>query len=169
MNMKNTILAILGIALIAIVSVGAVSADETLENVGCGLTPSVSGHTYEKGILTIPISNNACGDLNDIPGLEAIGAWDYTPCPEPSLPDVRADGNEVMLVGYTPYHGNDDQPSVYDADACGYFHNGDFPKSFNVDDWNGYTAGEWEPKLYDPSLWAVGSAADTTSMEFGDI
>ena len=149
MNMKKTILGILGIALIAIVSVGAVSADETLENVGCVLTPSVSGHTYEKGILTIPISNNACGDLNDIPGLEAIGAWDYTPCPEPSLPDVRADGNEVMLVGY--------------------FHNGDFPKSFNVDDWNGYTAGEWEPKLYDPSLWAVGSAADTTSIEFGDI
>ena len=166
MNMKNTILGILGIALIAIVSVGAVSADETLENVGCVLTPSVSEHTYEHGILTIPISNSQyagmnpdfttsvpdgvatpdrddCGDLNDIPGLEAIGAWDYTPCPEPSLPDVRADGNEVMLVGYTPYHGNDDQPSVYDADA-------------------------WTPYNSEPSsVWLVGGFSD--AFPFGDI
>ena len=149
MKTINKIIGIGIIALIAIVSVGAVSADESLENVGCGLTPSVSEHTYEKGILTIPI-NDHIGDLNDIPGLEAIGAWDYTPAPIPSLPDVHADGNEVMLVGY--------------------FHSGDFPKSFNVDDWNGYTASEWTPEESEPtSVWLVGSAQDTTSIEFGDI
>ena len=123
MKTMNKIIAILGIALLAIATVGAVSAEPVERTVlGNAWNYDVVGDDFDYFIYD-GTEDAASGSVSEV-----IGAWNYTPAPVPVIPD-------------------------YEVRA-----------GFNVDDWNGYTAGEWpfNPGEFDPihsepnSVWLVG-------------